>query len=202
LLARWLEDAELFVCTDAAGRPYAELPRKPDLVIGDFDSLGAAAREEGLRFEHVPDQDSSDAEKALRYLPAAGCQEAALLGATGRRLDHTLYNVLLLGRFARTLRLCLVDDETLSVALHPAESYRWALPADTLFSLLPLGAPAAGVTLGGAKYTIENATIGIAGPSALSNRVAAPPLKLRFDSGLLLLCVPAASDRGARRSEA
>ena len=50
VMSRWLRDAEAFICTDAAGWPYTQLPRRPDLVIGDFDSL----RRRGVRGIFLP----------------------------------------------------------------------------------------------------------------------------------------------------
>ena len=88
LLNLCLRGAEIFVCTDAAGRPYHGLPRRPDLVIGDFDTLDRAApRDAGVRFLHVPEQDSCDAEKALAWIEAEGHGEVLVLGAGGTDLE-------------------------------------------------------------------------------------------------------------------
>ena len=106
VLAYWLDGADLFVCADAAGHPYDHLPRVPDVVIGDFDSLSGRvlAGRGGPRFLRVDDPYTTDSEKALLYVCDAGCEEAVLLGATGWRLDHTLFNVQLLERFSDRLR--------------------------------------------------------------------------------------------------
>ena len=109
LLTYWLRGADLFVCADAAGHPYDHLPRVPDVVIGDFDSLAGRILDTrgGPRFLQVDAQNTTDSEKALLYCVEVGMVEAILLGATGWRLDHTLYNCALLERFADRLRLCI-----------------------------------------------------------------------------------------------
>ena len=145
LLAYWLTGADLFVCADAAGHPYDHLPRPPDVVIGDFDSLSGRvlAGRGGRAFLQVDEPYTTDSEKALLYVCGEGCEEAVLLGATGWRLDHTLFNVQLLERFSDRLRLCLSGYLSDCVRLGPGAHESWALPAGHAFSLLPLAGEAA-----------------------------------------------------------
>ncbi|HEY6607734.1 MAG TPA: thiamine diphosphokinase, partial [Candidatus Limnocylindria bacterium] len=98
----WLDDADMVVAADGGGRALDELGRRPDVVIGDLDSiepelvdrLGAA----GARVErHPADKDASDTELAVLHALDAGADQIVLLGAVGGdRLDHELANVLLL----------------------------------------------------------------------------------------------------------
>lgn len=191
VLAYWLEGADLFVCADAAGHPYDHLPRVPDVVIGDFDSLSGRvlAGRGGPRFLRVEDSYTTDSEKALLYVCDTGCEEAVLLGATGWRLDHTLFNVQLLERFSDRLRMCLsgylADGVRVGAGAHEA----WDLPADTRFSLLLMAGEARGVTLEGAAFPLLNETIGPGGPTAISNHVTMSPLLLSVGSGSLLVLI-------------
>jgi len=191
VLAYWLAGADLFVCTDAAGHPYDHLPRLPDVVIGDFDSLSGRvlAGRGGPRFLRVDDAYTTDSEKALLYVADAGYEEVVLLGATGWRLDHTLLNILLLERFGGRLRMCVASHSADGVRVGPGAHESWALPAGTRFSLLPLAGEARGVTLEGAAYPLLNETLGAAGPTAISNVVAMSPLLLSVSSGSLLALV-------------
>ena len=191
VLAYWLSGADLFVCADAAGHPYDHLPRLPDVVIGDFDSLSGRvlAGRGGPRFLQVDDPYTTDSEKALLYVCDDGCQEAVLLGATGWRLDHTLVNVQLLERFGDRLRMCLAGHLADGVRVGAGARESWALPAGTRFSLLPLGGEARGVTIEGASFPLLGDTISVAGPSAISNVVTMSPLLLSVGSGSLLALV-------------
>ncbi len=106
LLKYWLQGADLFICADAAGHPYSHLPRVPDVVIGDFDSLSGRILDSrlGTRFLQVDDQYTTDSEKAIIFAVEQGIQEVVLVGAVGWRLDHTLFNCQLLERFANLVR--------------------------------------------------------------------------------------------------
>ncbi|MCB1182852.1 thiamine diphosphokinase [bacterium] len=191
LLAYWLQGAELFVCTDAAGHPYHHLPRVPDVVIGDFDSLAGRllGGREGPRFLQVADQHTTDSEKALLYLAAEGYEEAVLLGATGWRLDHTLFNVQLLERFADRLRLCVAGHHADTVRLRPGTSVSWEIPLGTKFSVLPLAGPVPGVTIEGAEFPLLGETLVPGGMATIGNRVTMSPLLITVGDGPLLVSV-------------
>jgi thiamine pyrophosphokinase len=190
-LGFWLADADLFVCTDAAGRPYDKLPRRPDLVVGDFDTLrgGAMPGTAEPRYIRAEDQERSDSEKALGQIASEGMGEAVLLGTRGGRLDHSLHNLSLLEAFADRLRLCLADEWGLNVRLGPESEAHFDLPVGTLFSLLAPGGPATGVEVGGAEFPLAGAELRFGGNAALSNRVVASPLRIRLAGGSLILSV-------------
>lgn len=112
-----------------------------------------------------------------------------ILGATGARLDHTLFNVGLLERFAGRLRLALVSDHEFCRRLGPGEDLAWDLPVGTRVSLLPLAAPARGVALAGVRWPLAGATLRAGGSATLSNVVTRPPVRLGLSAGSVLVSV-------------
>ncbi len=192
VLAYWLEGADLFLCADRAGYPYDHLPKRPDVVIGDFDTLAGDLPEapDRSRFIHCAEQDTTDSEKALLHAQGAGCVEAVLLGATGWLLDHTLFNCSLPERFAGRLAICLASARDTTIRLGPGECLSLEIPQGTGFSLMPLVGPVTGVRLDGAAFPLRGGRIEIAGgPAPISNRVIAPPLALSIAEGSLLVSV-------------
>jgi len=191
LLEYWLNGADLFVCADAAGHPYDHLPRNPDVVIGDFDSLAGRILDgrAGPKFLQVADQYTTDSEKALLYLAEEGFEEVVLLGATGWRLDHTLFNVHLLERFADRLRICIAGHHADSVRLGPGTEVSWDLPRGVLFSLVPITGRVTGVTLEGARYPLLGETLEPGGFATISNRVDVSPLLISIGEGSVLVAV-------------
>ena len=191
LLRYWLGGAEIFVCADAGGHPYDHLPRQPDIVIGDFDSLAGRILDgrSGPRLLQVDDQYTTDSEKALLYLIDNEVEEVVLLGATGWRLDHTLFNCTLLERYAAQLRICIAGHRADTVRLGPGARISWLLPTRTRFSLLPLNGPTTGVTLEGAYYPLLDETLTVGGPALLSNEVTMSPLLISVGKGSMLVSV-------------
>lgn len=87
---RILESAVRIVCCDgAADALRRNLRREPDAVVGDCDSL----RGRFANVVKVAEQDTNDLAKAARYCAERGWRKPVLLGATGRREDHTIGNV-------------------------------------------------------------------------------------------------------------
>ncbi|MCA0207296.1 MAG: thiamine diphosphokinase [Proteobacteria bacterium] len=88
-LARALAIAPGLVGVDGGADAALALGFTPELAVGDFDSISAAARARlgPERLHHDPDQETTDFDKALALI------EAPLIlgvGFTGGRLDHTL----------------------------------------------------------------------------------------------------------------
>lgn len=191
LLAYWLTGAEMFVCTDGAGHPYHELPRTPDVVIGDFDSLSGRVLDgrDGPRFLQVVDQHTTDSEKALLYLVDEGYEEVVLLGATGWRLDHTLFNVHLLERFADQLSLCIAGHHADTVRLASNSQISWELQIGIKFSVMPLAGSVTNVTIEGAEYPLLAETLTAGGMATIGNCVTMSPLLISVGEGPLLVLV-------------
>jgi thiamine pyrophosphokinase len=191
VLEYWLTGADLFLCTDAAGHPYDDLPRPPDIVIGDFDSLAGRilAGRGGPVFLRVDEQETTDSEKALMYAAEQGCSEAVLVGAVGWRLDHTLHNCNLLERLHDRLRVCLASHMADGVRIGPGETVAWSLRPGVRFSLLPLVGECRGVTIEGARYPLLGGIVGHQGVAAISNEVAYDPLLISVSEGSLLVLV-------------
>ena len=92
--AAWklLAGATRVVACDSAADTYHRRFRKwPAVIIGDLDSV--CARSVPCRVIHDADQDTNDLEKAISYCAQQGWRKPVIVGATGRREDHTLGNV-------------------------------------------------------------------------------------------------------------
>lgn len=191
LLSYWLTGAERFVCTDAAGHPYHHLPQLPDVVIGDFDSLAGRILDgrDGPVFLEVADQHTTDSEKALMYLDEEGFDEVVMLGATGWRLDHTLFNVHLLERFSDRLKICLAGHHADTVLLEAGAKVSWVLETGIKFSIMPFGGPVTRVTLEGAEFPLLGETLVPGGLATIGNRVNMSPLLISTGEGSLLVSV-------------
>lgn len=88
---RLLASARCVVACDGAADAYRrEFGRWPDAVVGDLDSASAAARGRAVR---IPDQDTNDLSKAISWCRSHCCGDPVILGATGKREDHTIGNI-------------------------------------------------------------------------------------------------------------
>lgn len=104
-----LHEADMVICCDSA---YDEWKvqnanpkvQKPFIVIGDGDSLSEQDKQElADRCILVEEQDYNDLHKAMEYATGRfpNLKKVTILGATGRREDHTLGNISYLATFTR-----------------------------------------------------------------------------------------------------
>ena len=97
-----LQNAPFVVCCDGAADHYIATGHVPDAIVGDGDSISAANREKYAHMLHiVAEQETNDQTKAVHHLMERNMRHIAIVGATGRREDHTIGNISLLIEYAR-----------------------------------------------------------------------------------------------------
>ena len=97
-----LAEASYVVCCDGGADEYIRRGYMPDVIIGDGDSLSEENREKYKHILHrLSDQETNDQTKAINFLLSQGKRHIAIVGATGKREDHTLGNLSLLIDYMR-----------------------------------------------------------------------------------------------------
>ena len=97
-----LAEAPYVVCCDGGADEYIRRGHTPDVIIGDGDSLSDENhRKFGHILHRISDQETNDQTKAVNFLLAKGKRRIAIIGATGKREDHTLGNISLLIDYLR-----------------------------------------------------------------------------------------------------
>jgi thiamine pyrophosphokinase len=192
--AAHVDAAELTIAADGGAESLERIGRRPQLLIGDLDSVDRGLVEllerTGTRVERHPvDKEASDTELAVEAAFAAGATEVTILGATGGlRLDHELANLLLLADGAFAGRgLAAVRGPARVTALHGGERRELTGRQGDLVTLLPVGGDASGVTTDGLKWPLAGASLTMGRSRGLSNEVVSAPASVRLDTGVLLV---------------
>jgi thiamine pyrophosphokinase len=185
-----VEPDDLVICVDGGARNALDLGLRPDVVIGDMDSLGSelsARLQESVRLvTYPPRKDQTDLELAVRYALDEGATDLVLLAALGGRIDHTLANVMLLAMpELQGIRARLVDgpQELLLVRDKVVIEGR---PGDTV-SLLPLTKDAVGIYTQGLEYALKEGVLKFGAARGVSNVMKAEQATVRVSDGLLLV---------------
>lgn len=192
---------DLVIAVDAAWLPARPWAFGPDLLVGDFDTLG---RERLLEYQERSgvraDVHQPEKERRIRSWPSgtaleAGCVLVDMLGATGGRLDHELSNIQLLAQGRKKGLRVTIYDAFNKIFLADAElDPQVVFEREDLYgryvSFLPVTETVKGITLTGFKYPLKEKDISILeNPSlCISNEVLEEKAVLTFRSGLLL-CV-------------
>ena len=106
-----LAGAREVICCDGAAEEYCATGAMPVAVVGDFDSLSEQLRTQlADRLHHRPDQDVNDLWKALSLAIERGAREVTVLGAFGRREDHSIGNLMLCAARMNDVDVHIVGD--------------------------------------------------------------------------------------------
>ena len=111
LAGKWLRECRYVVCCDGAANAYLHFGKRPAAIVGDGDSLLPEIKE---RYAHLihreAEQDTNDLSKAFRFCLSQGRRDITIMGATGKREDHTLGNISLLADYMNQAEVRMLTD--------------------------------------------------------------------------------------------
>ena len=178
------------VCIAADGglRHLEQLELTPDVILGDFDSLGYVPQKANV---FPVEKDDTDAMLAVRKGLELGCDRFVLYGALeGPRLDHTVANFQTLQFLAdRGARGYLVGKDTV-VTVIKNESLTLPALESGIVSVFCMGEDARSVTIRGLQYGLENGTLTAGFPLGVSNHFVGKEAMVCIENGSLLVFFP------------
>lgn len=184
----------LIVAADGGATKAEALGFRPDVVVGDADSLPAETierlRASGVEvLVHPSAKDESDTQLAVLEAVARGADELLIIGAFGgRRLEHTLANVLLLGLpELADVDVRLADGVSVVRLLDAPESLSIDGRAGDFVSLLPVSADVDGVTTGGLEYRLADEPLHQGPARGLSNVMTSDRATVSLRRGRVLV---------------
>ncbi len=152
---------------------------RPELIVGDFDSLKDPFGWLGkTRLMQIAEQETTDFEKAL-YSTRAPLTVA--LGMTGRRFDHTLAALDVVTRYASKRKIILVDEEDVAIAL--TDRFSFEVAEGERVSIHPL-APITFWTSDGLKYPLDAVKLAPGVRTGTSNEALTGPFTITPEEGI------------------
>lgn len=189
------------VCADSGLNTAYRLGMPVRYFMGDFDSVdpevleayrsGRIAGSEHCEWVRYPaEKDYVDTQLVLEWILEKGAAEITILGATGGRMDHFLANVhMLMIPLKQKVPTYIIDSRN-RIRLIDG---KLILPRRELYgkyiSLLPLTNEVTGVTLRGLKYLVEDFTLRVGLPRAISNEMdeSSGYAEIEMASGVLIV---------------
>ncbi len=188
-----LKDDDLIICVNGGSGHALVLGLKPDLVIGDLDSLKTDDRHKieqlnPIIIKHPSVKDKSDLELAIDRAVEMQPDQILIIGALGgARVDHTFINLLLLQIPLQHNIPARIIDQSQEIFLVKDEAFIDGNVGDYL-SLFSLTAETSGIfTEGGLKYPLQGESLYFASTLGLSNELTDNQVKIIIKSGLLLV---------------
>ena len=178
-----IPENSLVIAADGGLRHTQALGLTPDIILGDFDSLGYIPTDSRV---YPVEKDDTDAMLAVRVGLEQGCGNFLFYGAMdGPRLDHTIANFQTLAFLAtHGARGWLVGRDYIATVLSE-ESIEFSGEASGIFSLFCLGASAE-VSIEGLHYPLSRGRLTPDFPLGVSNHFVGTPARITVHEGLVL----------------
>ena len=180
-----LRNAARIVCCDGSAASLAGFGLEPTVVIGDLDSLPAEFKTRFAdRLIHIREQETNDLTKAFTYCREQGWDNIAILGATGKREDHTLGNLSLLADYSELVpNLKFITNYGMFFIAQESGDFP-AIPGQQISIIaLQTGTP---VTSSGLKYPMDKLVLNRWWQATL-NEALSDKFHLDFPEGTQLL---------------
>lgn len=189
LLESCVSCADLTIAADRGLEAFVHAGLKPDILLGDMDSVNADMLE-GVQADTEVDRlpcikDDTDGVHALDVAIERGAKHITLLGALGGRMDHAMANLMLLIRAQRKGVKAQILSETMRIERADSITLLSGAKGDTV-SLLPMG-EAKGVTLKGFFYPLDRRDLDSSYPLGISNVVTEDTASIAVEEGDLMI---------------
>ena len=177
---------DLVIAADSGLNLVKRLGLTPDLIVGDFDSLGKMPTGENVVTLPV-EKDVTDAAAAISLGRERGYSRFALFGCTGGRPDHTFAAYQTLSELAARGDVGLLFGDGFTVTAVKNGTLTFPAREHGTLSVFAVGGEARGVTLSGVFYPLSDATLSPTFPLGVSNSFTGKPVTVKVTDGTLLV---------------
>ena len=153
------DESCFYIAADAGLAAMQKAGLKPDLLIGDFDSLGTKLPADVPVIRLPVEKDVTDTDAAAAEGIKRGCTDFVFYGVLGGRPDHSLANLSLLARLSQqgfTAKAYGAGFEIVAVTNGRVDFPAGRKGAAAVFSWTD---ESEGVTIDGFRYTLQNGTL-------------------------------------------
>ncbi|MBO5218927.1 MAG: thiamine diphosphokinase [Clostridia bacterium] len=188
-----LPAADFVIAADSGYLTAKRLGVKPDLLLGDLDSLDRSQLsphelDEMQKIIVSPIKDDTDTQLAADTAIARGADEIMIVGGLGGRLDHTLSSVFLLEYLAEKGIACaMTDGQSFVRILRGGQTLTVKKSGRKYLSLISLTDECRGVTISGVYYPLEKAELTRKYSWAVSNEITAQAAEISLSEGVMLV---------------
>ncbi len=176
-------EADIIICADGG---YLTCPVKPNVIIGDFDSLSEIPDVKIIR--HNPEKNYTDGETCVEYAKQKGATEIEFYGVLGGRYDHVLGNFANMAYADKLGIKAIAKEENLTIYFANGD-FSFKTKKDCIVSVIPYGGDALVAHSENLYYPLENLLLKTDASRGISNVSQADLAMLNFASGSALVFV-------------
>lgn len=177
---------DLVIAADRGCAVAQSLGVSPDLIVGDFDSLGEIPLGKNVIRLNVR-KDDTDIEHAVNTALERGCTDFVVYGAVGGALDHTLGNIAVAEMIANTggSAVFYSDDSSFTVIRNSA--FQLPVRDEGRVSVMSLSEISHSVTIRGLSYEADGIDLPRATTHGVGNLFVGHRARVSVGDGTLLI---------------
>ncbi len=190
---REMDAAGAFDCVIAVDAGFAHLEsigRAPDMVVGDFDSLGYVPK--GVRTTRFsPRKDHSDMELAVKRARSMRHDVLYVFGGLGDRIDHTLANLqVLAGASEQGASVCAIDADSAVFFVTGPDVFEADARESGTVSVFALNDRVSGLFERGLAWELDDVELTNRSSRGLSNELTGEPVLIGVREGTIAVFFP------------
>jgi thiamine pyrophosphokinase len=180
----YLKIASRVICCDGSAESVVKAGFEPDAIVGDMDSLSKELKKRFAgRIFKDSNQDTNDLTKALTWCIKRNYTDIVIIGATGKREDHTIGNISLLTEYINDVNIIMVTDTGVFRPLREsAEISSFPGQQVSIFAI----DPATELTSSGLRYPLQKTKVKNWWVATL-NEATGEKFKLEFNDGRVIV---------------
>lgn len=191
-----VEKEDFLIAVDGGMDYCIKLRIHPDLIVGDFDSLGQegwekirflAQRKKEIVLQLPCEKDDTDMLFALKEGIKRGYRNFILYGALGGRLDHTIANIQSLLFLKEQGANGKIVDRTMEIEMIHNGTRVYEKECEGMLSVFSMEERSEGVNIIGMKYPLTEAVVTSSFPIGISNEFMNQNASVTVKNGTLLL---------------
>lgn len=185
---------DIIIAVDKGLEALNKLHILPNHIVGDLDSVEESILESYKSnptitiHEYIPEKDYTDTDIALKLAISLSSSHITILGALGKRMDHTLANIhILMIALESNIPCELLDSNNRIYLINKTHTVKKLNAYGKYISLIPLTSKVEGLTLTGFKYPLNNYSLTIGKSLGISNELINDSATICLKNGILIV---------------
>lgn len=175
------------ICADGGANTAYKLKLKPDLIIGDLDSISARILKYyryNTKVLRIKRQNDTDVEKALKYAIQNKYTETVITGIAGDRLDHIFCNLGISIKYSDKIKIRILYEKSI-LDVYEGKVELDCLHGETI-SIYGIDKNTR-ITSFGLKYNLKNTSLPFGVKESTSNIALSEKIKLDIKKGKIFV---------------
>ena len=162
-------NSDFIIAADGGYDHLKKINIKPDILLGDFDSIESVPEDEQKKIKFDTQKDFTDLYAAIQIGIKSNCKIFHIYGALGKRFDHSLANIQLLAYLSQNKFQAFLHHKKKLITAITNTKISFGKNKIGVISIFSYTNKSYGVNITNLKYELKNAVLSNTFPLGISN---------------------------------